>query len=334
MRRSLFLSCLLLISSAAFSQTYTVTDLGTLPGGNSSTAYGLNATGQVVVNSTLPGNAYGHVALYSNGTLTDLGDLGGDWSEGFEVNASGQVTGYAPIADGTQRGYISNNGKLTALPTLGGSFSDAYAVNDLGQVVGASGTSNGETHPFLFSNGTMTDLGTLGAHGSEYWNTALGINKSGQIVGYSYTATGSIRGFFWQNGKMRAMGTLGGAYSQAYAINNAGQATGVAYLKNGGAHAFLFSKGKMVDVDGRTGTSTSVGWAINNLGVVVGRIDVSNGYHAFISTGKLQDLNQLIPKSSGWVLSEARGINDAGQISGYGFHNGQERAFLLTPAAK
>ena len=334
MRCSLFFSCLLLISSTAYSQTYTVTDLGTLPGGNSSTAYGLNASGQVVVNSTLPGNAYGHVALYSNGALTDLGDLGGGWSEGFQVNASGQVTGYAPFTDGFDRGFISNNGALTALPTLGGAFSDAYAINDLGQVVGASGTSNNETHPFLFSNGTMTDLGTLGAHGSEYWNTAQGVNKLGQVVGYSYTATGTFRGFLWQNGKMRAIPTLGGSFGEAWAINDAGQVTGTAYLKNGATHAYVFSKGKIVDVDGRTGTSSSIGWAINNLGVVVGRIDVSNGYHAFISTGKLQDLNKLIPKNSGWVLSEARGINDAGQISGYGFHNGQERAFLLTPAAK
>ena len=49
--------------------------------------------------------------------------------------------------------------------------------------------------------------------------------------------------------------------------------------------------------------------------------------------GALYDLNSLIPAGSGWTLSLAIGINDAGQIAGAGFHNGQQRAFLLTPAA-
>ena len=46
--------------------------------------------------------------------------------------------------------------------------------------------------------------------------------------------------------------------------------------------------------------------------------------------GVLIDLNSLIPASSGWVLTEARGINESGQIVGTGVLNGQERAFLLT----
>lgn len=51
----------------------------------------------------------------------------------------------------------------------------------------------------------------------------------------------------------------------------------------------------------------------------------------FDSTG-MRDLNSLIPDTAGWTLVEARGINDAGQIVGYGRHNGQPRAFLLTPS--
>jgi probable HAF family extracellular repeat protein len=33
---------------------------------------------------------------------------------------------------------------------------------------------------------------------------------------------------------------------------------------------------------------------------------------------------------SGWVLIQARGINDGGQIVGQGLRNGQQRAFRLT----
>ena len=45
----------------------------------------------------------------------------------------------------------------------------------------------------------------------------------------------------------------------------------------------------------------------------------------------MEDLNDLIPAGSGWVLVEARGINYRGQIVGTGSINGHAHAFLLTP---
>jgi probable HAF family extracellular repeat protein len=89
----------------------------------------------------------------------------------------------------------------------------------------------------------------------------------------------------------------------------------------------------MVDL-GTLGGSSSWGLAINNNGTVVGYGTTrTNVYHAFISTNgaKMQDLNRLIPQRSGWVLGQANGINDAGQITGYGTIHGQTHAFLLTP---
>ena len=46
------------------------------------------------------------------------------------------------------------------------------------------------------------------------------------------------------------------------------------------------------------------------------------------------DLNSLIPSNSGWVLGRAQAINDLGQIVGFGYYNGQTRAFLLNPTSK
>jgi hypothetical protein len=43
------------------------------------------------------------------------------------------------------------------------------------------------------------------------------------------------------------------------------------------------------------------------------------------------DLNDLIPAGSGFTLQAARGINDAGQIAGFGTFDGATHAFLLTP---
>ena len=45
------------------------------------------------------------------------------------------------------------------------------------------------------------------------------------------------------------------------------------------------------------------------------------------------DLNNFLPSGSGWTLNIATGINDAGQITGYGQNaQGDTHAFLLSPA--
>ncbi len=45
----------------------------------------------------------------------------------------------------------------------------------------------------------------------------------------------------------------------------------------------------------------------------------------------LIDLTSLLPANSGWVLLGATGINDTGQISGWGTYNGQAMGFVLNP---
>ena len=61
--------------------------------------------------------------------------------------------------------------------------------------------------------------------------------------------------------------------------------------------------------------------------------------HAFVwtSTGGMQDLNNLLALNapSGWTLTYAYGIDDAGHIVGYGTNSsGATHAFLLTPALR
>jgi hypothetical protein len=43
------------------------------------------------------------------------------------------------------------------------------------------------------------------------------------------------------------------------------------------------------------------------------------------------DLNTRIPNAAGWSLAVATAINDLGEVSGFGQHNGQEHGFLLWP---
>jgi len=334
----------------ASTQTYTITDLGTL-GYNTTVGYGINANGQIVGRSylqqTVPvtqgcpprhkcfAHVY-HAFLWSNGTMTDLGTLGGTFSEARAIASTADVVGTSTLsgtAFNPTHAFLDHNGHMTDLGTLGGSCSFAYGMNDVGEVVGQACTTTNQD-AFLYSGGTMIDLGALGALGSS----ADGINNSHQVVGSSEVANGSgLHAFLWSNGMMTDLGTLGGSTSIAYAINNAGQVVGYASPPNSSVHAFLYSGGKMTDLG--VFFDSSVAEAINTSGVVVGTADVlnTNGtteYHAFIySGGKLQDLNNLIPSGSGWVLTEATGINATGQIvcNAYNTTTGYRHAFLLNP---
>jgi probable HAF family extracellular repeat protein len=335
----------------ASPQTYTITDLGTL-GYNTTVGYGINANGQIVGRSylqqTVPvtqgcpprhkcfAHIY-HAFLWSNGTMTDLGTLGGTFSEARALDSTGDVVGTSTLS-GTSftptHAFLDHNGHMTDLGTLGGSCSYAYGVNDVGEVVGQACTTSNQD-AFLYSGGKMIDLGTLGGSPS----IAYAINSSHQVVGSSETSTtfsSTMHAFLWSNGTMTDLGTLGGSTSIAYAINTAGQVVGYASPPNSSVHAFLWSNGTMTDLG--VLFDSSVAEAINTAGVVVGTADVlnSNGTtanHAFIySGGTLQDLNNLIPSGSGWVLTEATGINDKGQIVCNAINtSGYTHAFLLNP---
>lgn len=139
------------------------------------------------------------------------------------------------------------------------------------------------------------------------------------------------------------LGTLpGGTYSLARAISENGMVTGWSDLHFGGpdvvnaTHAFLFQGGLMTDLGALRGDVSSYGYDVNSVGWVVG---VSEGpvetQRAFLyADGKLYDLNDLLPRHSGWELASAYGVNERGQITGVGFLDGALRAFLLTPDGK
>jgi len=76
---------------------------------------------------------------------------------------------------------------------------------------------------------------------------------------------------------------------------------------------------------------------INAFGTIVGTSSSSEGFsgRAVIwRPGETAptDLNTLLPANSGWtLLTAAEGINNFGQIVGFGTRNGQTRAFVMTP---
>jgi len=87
---------------------------------------------------------------------------------------------------------------------------------------------------------------------------------------------------------------------------------------------------KVTAVTGLTEGNEAV--AVNASHQVVGAEMVAGGEHAAMwQAGTVTDLNTLLPKGSGWVLTRATAINDTGDIAGVGTLNGKVEAFLLKP---
>ena len=57
--------------------------------------------------------------LWSSGTITDLGTLGGTQSAAYAINNLGQVTGWAHAASEATDVFLWSGGKMTDLGTFG-----------------------------------------------------------------------------------------------------------------------------------------------------------------------------------------------------------------------
>jgi len=330
----------LMTCGPALGVTYRLEDLG-IPShdGDSSQAWAINASGQIAgYSAELLGVV--QACLWLDDLVLFLDDLpgGDDHSEAYAVNDAGNVVGYSSAATGDRavlwnrrEGVTQNLGDLPG----GANWSRAEGINNAGQVVGASGAATG-TRAFLWSaGGGMINLGDL--PGGEDHSEAYDINDAGQVVGYSGAVTGD-RAFLWSaGGGMINLGDLPGGVneSKAYAINAAGQVVGRSGAA-AGDHAFLWQDGVMIDLGELPGGDDfSTAEDINAGGQVVGWSDVGAVDHAFVwdSAHGMQDLNNLVDASgAGWIIRVANGINDAGQVVGYGTApDGAIHGFLLTP---
>jgi probable HAF family extracellular repeat protein len=342
----------------AAAQGYYLEDLGTF-GGKTSAALAINDAGLVggwaVSSSNWPYGAIPRPFLWVDGALTLVGSMGYG-SNAFIAALNNQDPPQACGWSGNGGGSTavlwspdrSNPGSAPPRYGDGGSVSPprghssrATDINDIGEVVGSalidpSGTSRAFLYTFVDrvrpENGFHTrQLETLGGRQGE----AYSINNGGLVVGWSQTADGEQHACLWQGKEVADLGTLGGRMSTAYAINASGQIAGTSTTKDAEQHACLWSGGKVLDMGTLPNCSGSIAYGINDAGQVVG-VACPDGdeahERAFLWTeaGGMVDLNTPLFEALGWRLRQARGINNKGQIVGWGTRNGEQRAFRLS----
>jgi probable HAF family extracellular repeat protein len=167
----------------------------------------------------------------------------------------------------------------------------------------------------------VEDLGTLPG---DYASIAQGINRFGDVVGWSAGPTGT-RAFLYTNatGMTALAAPAGRPVTTARAISANGTIVGTA--STGGSdigHAVRWRAGTVQDL-GTLGTGQySYARGVNSAGDTVGTSHTGSASHAFLFT----DASGMVDLTPTADDSQAEGINDAGQITGWR----NWRAFRLT----
>ncbi|MDY0978340.1 HAF repeat-containing protein [Massilia sp. CFBP9012] len=324
-RIALFLLSFAVAGAACAYPEYRVTIVG--PPGSS--AADINQAGAVVGSYPVGGSTHGFINR-GNG-LVRLGALGTS-SGAVAVNDKGEVLGNWVGAGGQLRGFIYSCGRQRDIGVIGSGsvYSD---INNAGYTIATSYTDSDPSGYLRAPNGRLTAIGHLPV---EHPITQVyALNNRNQVSGKSGPLAfpeQPYRAVIWTKGTLRDLGDFGLTPNSANAINDRGQATGFAAVLAGGVHdrvAYLYSNGRLESIDNRTAIEPrySEGLGINNHGHIVGYSDHLQG---FVWRGKrMQGLNALVDPKTGWNITDAQAINDAGQIAATAIRNGAQYAIRL-----
>jgi probable HAF family extracellular repeat protein len=301
---------------------YTITDLGTLPGGNFSQPFFINKNGVVSGSASLADGTQNAI-LWLNGQMNNIGTsgLGGPNSIAFVDNENSQAVGEAESSSPDPNGedfcgfgthliclpFLWQGAKMIPLPTLGGNNGVAEAINNRGEAAGFAENSTPDPgcpapqvlhfEPAVWVNGVIHKLPTVGGDPD---GIAQQINDNGDAVGASGTCSifntnflynlAPVHALLWENGKTTDLGNLGGITGEAggniaYDINNQGQVVGDSDLPGDTTfHAFLWTRSTgMQDLGVVSGDVASVSISINDAGSIVGAsLDAEFNPRAFL----------------------------------------------------
>jgi uncharacterized membrane protein len=347
------------IATSALAQPrYSITDLGVLPGCDTSVATSINDHGDVTGYCQNGGDQV--AVVWRNGQLINLGKLPrGHFSDASSINASGTAVGDGDLGDSRPQVWVTTPSGLYNFFQAGNSH--AFFISDSGIIGGdyIKGFSGNAWRAALWTQDpkdprkwqTIT-LPLIPSVNSKYDSTmAWGFNQSGQAAGWAVNDIISQHACFWNNDSTHSivdLGTYPGDWSSlAWGMNDLGQVVGESHPPFGN-RAIVWNNDSAhtpTELPLLPGDNMGSASRINNLGHALGWSAFSPdgsfnnmGQEKLVlwSDGGVFDLQSVLDPvtGAGWEISTASAINNLGQIVGLGVHNGQNRAYLLTPIAQ
>lgn len=181
-------------TTAAAGLSYTLTPIGTLPGGSYSFATGIGEQGWAIGYAD---TAEGHThAFVFDGTLRDLGTLGGRISVAKAILDDGSILGISTTAAGQLHAFRYTD-VMQDLGPIRGTFEQTVGWDEVQPGLEGGPDAAGYHRTFL-NDGTPRDLGTLGGR----FTYGLDRNAAGDVVGYSENSEGAQRAFLFSEDQL------------------------------------------------------------------------------------------------------------------------------------
>lgn len=321
---------------------YTLIDLGTL-GGQASRGEAINDQGWVAGESETASGETRAFLWKPREKMRNLGTLGGEVSRAFDINNQGVVVGESTTTNQTTQAFIWTEADgMKPLPVGEAAlFSAAYSINDLGQVVGTVENHAG-IHAVAWDRGRMSLINRLPGSG---FVQPLDVNNRGDVVGQIETGTDDTQishAYYFRRAldaqnltEFQFISPQSG--SAAVSINDNGDAVGSIMFDTSRVRAFLYTRNTGVNILDDQESLYSSAADLNGRGIIVGSsisTYVSDETACMWNEGKWFNLNETTEASDGWVFTQALGVNEAGQITGYGATAEDNRAYVLSPTGK
>ncbi|MEU8008009.1 hypothetical protein AB0B66_43215 [Catellatospora sp. NPDC049111] len=297
-------------ASPAAAAALQVIDLGTLGGACCSTATDVNDHGVVIGYSGAPSQTAPMRAFrWKNGTMTDIGSLGGTRTYPADINNNGWIVGHSTLADNvTMHGFLWRPGVgMTDLGALENNYSLATGVNDAGVVVGRAIADDTSTS-FRWANGVMTELDHPGdLYGLEF--DAEAINNGGVVTGHLGDVIARL-----VNGVATSVPSPPANGSFAAGINNGGDIAGQYY--GGSDENFVWkADGTIVTLGLPNGADSAFVSAINDDGDTVGASSNAAGLYRAVYWSEAGVPHRLPSLVTGGG-AKANGVNKFGVTVG------------------
>lgn len=359
-------------SSPSSQLRYAIVDLGSLSGDDFSVAFAISDSGHIAGRTSTHAVSWRNDAITDLGAppaSSDIWDAFGVNNRGEFVGAAFTLAAEGESQEIALPYYWPRGAPSRILPTLGVANAGANGINDLGEIVGSASPNMVndpsdllgfpyQIHATVWNQGVINDLGTLGGPSSG----GLAINNRGDVAGTADidTTINPVIGFYrvhaalWMQTTglhpvVTDLGTLAhqpdNSISYGEDINELGQVVGwsltdVSDTCFGGPQqwGFRWQHGVMRGLPPLARDCDAMAIEVNNRGQVVGTSFGLSATGTFVRRPVLWindqaiDLTTLIPAFSGWTLIAANGINDVGEIVGYGINpQGNIHAYLLRP---